>query len=145
MKKFALTLLVSTLVLGGCSNIGKTPITKTKSDKTQPGAVQQDNMTDSYTSLADFLRRNSSVSVTGVDPDIRLQIRGVNSLSADTRPFIYVNRNPMGRDYTRANNYVNPNNIKKVEVLSSLAQLVRYGQEGHSGVIIIHTKTAIPN
>ena len=90
-----------------------------------------------YTSLADFLRRNSNVSVKGVDPDIRLQIRGVNSLSSETRPFIYINKNPLGRNYVQANNSVDPNNIRKVEVISSLSQLTRYGQEGHSGIIII--------
>lgn len=94
-----------------------------------------------YTSLADFLRHNSNVSVKGSEQDIRLQIRGVNSINSDTRPFIYIDRNPVGRDYVKANNSVNPNNIKRVEVISSLADLTRYGQEGHSGIIRIHTKS----
>ncbi len=94
-----------------------------------------------YTSLADFLRHNSNVKVTGVDPDIRLQIRGLSSLTSDTRPFIYIDKNPSGRDYSRANNSVDPNNIKKVEVIASLSDLTRYGQEGHSGVIKVHTKS----
>ena len=94
-----------------------------------------------YTTLADFLRKNSNVQIHGIDPNIRLQIRGLGSLTSDTRPFIYLDRNPIGRDYTRANNAVNPNNIKKVEVISSLAKLARYGGEGHSGIIIIHTKS----
>jgi len=101
-----------------------------------------DKSTVNYTSLADFLRHNSNVSVKGTDTDVRLQIRGVNSLSSDTRPYIYVNNNPIGRDYTTANNAVNPNNIKRVEVLASLAELTLYGQEGHSGIIKIHTKSS---
>lgn len=100
-----------------------------------------DNQSIDYTSLADFLRHNSNVSVKGSEQDIRLQIRGINSITADTRPFIYVDRNPVGRDYVKANNAVNPNNIKRVEVISSLADLTVYGQEGHSGIIKVHTKS----
>ncbi len=122
------TVLLSFLMLCSCS-----------SNKEVANATSDESA--SYTSLADYLRRNSSVRVTGVDPDIRLQVRGVNSVSSDTRPFIYINRNPVGRDYTRANNAVNPLNIARVEVLSSLAELTRYGQEGHSGIIKIHTKS----
>lgn len=94
-----------------------------------------------YASLADYLRQNSSVSVKGSEQNIRLQIRGLNSINADTRPFIYIDRNPVGRDYTKANNSVNPDQIDRVEVISSLAKLTVYGQEGHSGIIKIHTKT----
>jgi len=121
--------LLSFLILSSCSSSSNARVST--SDKAEVN----------YTSLADFLRRHSSVSVKGVDPDIRLQIRGVNSLTSDTRPFIYIDKNPIGRDYSRANNAVNPNNIKRVEVISSLAELTRYGQEGHSGVIRVHTKT----
>jgi len=119
--------ILSLLMVTACST------TKTSGSYTKAEA--------NYTSLADFLRRNSNVSVKGVDPDIRLQIRGVNSLSSETRPFIYINKNPLGRNYVQANNSVDPNNIKKVEVISSLAKLTRYGQEGHSGIIIVHTKS----
>lgn len=141
MKKVALTLLISTSILCGCFSSSNTTETSKKSEEQESPIATADTDVVSYASLADFLRRNSSVSVTGVDPNIRLQIRGVNSLNADTRPFIYINRNPIGRDYTQANNNLNPNDIKRVEVISSLAQLVRYGQEGHSGVIIVHTKS----
>lgn len=105
------------------------------------GSSDANAQISNYTSLADFLRHNSNVSVKGSEQDIRLQIRGVNSINSDTRPFIYVNRNPIGRDYTKANNAVNPNDIDRVEVISSLAQLTVYGQEGHSGIIKIHTKS----
>jgi len=128
IKNISTYLVISILFLSGCSSkVGNNVSSSTK------------EINANYTSLADFLRRNSSVSVTGVEPNIRLQIRGVNSLTSDTRPFIYLDKNPLGRDYNRANNAINANNIKKVQVLSSLAQLTRYGQEGHSGIIIIHS------
>jgi len=138
MKKTVFTLIVLSLVFCACSSSKNSAAATSKTEKAP--AVKPDAENIAYTNLADFLRRKSSVNVTGVHPDIRLQIRGMNSLTGDTRPFIYLNNNPLGRDYAIANNYINPENIKRVEVLSSLAQLTRYGQEGHSGIIIIHTK-----
>lgn len=123
------------LVFSNCSTANKTAALS-NSDTTS---------VKNYTSLADYLRHNSNVQVTGVDPDIRLQIRGMGSLTSDTRPFIYVDKNPVGRNYTQANNTVDPNNIQKVQVIASLAELTRYGQEGHSGVIKIHTKSFSAN
>lgn len=99
----------------------------------------------SYATLADYLRRNTNLQLSGVDPDIRIMVRGINSLSSDTRPFIYVDKTPIGRDYIQANSYVNPNDIARVKVISSLSQLTRYGSEGHSGVIIIYTKNGVDN
>lgn len=125
----ALFLQISFLILCSCST----------TNNFDPPITGDQNL--NYTSLADFLRHNSNVSVKGSEQDIRLQVRGINSLTGDTRPFIYVDRNPLGRDYVKANNSVNPNNIKRVEVISSLADLTRYGQEGHSGIIRIHTKS----
>ena len=99
----------------------------------------------SYTSLSDYLRHKTNITVSGVEPDIRLQIRGMGSVTSDTRPFIYVDKNPIGRDYIRANNYVNANNIKRVEVISSLADLAVYGHNGHAGIIKIYTKSSPSN
>lgn len=130
-NRIILTLFFSALVLCGCNSTKNASQSTTTTD------------TKDYTSLADYLRRNSNVSVQGVHPDIRLQIRGVGSMTADTRPFIYVDKTPMGRDYSRANNYVNPNNIKRIVILSSLADLTTYGQEGHSGVIRIYTRSGV--
>jgi len=93
-----------------------------------------------YVSLSDYLRQNTNVSIKGEGPTTRLQIRGINSIKGDTRPFIYINKMPMGRDYNRANNNINPNNITRVEVISSLSRLAIYGEDGNSGVIKIHTK-----
>jgi len=125
--------LFSALLLFSCS----TATTATKSND----KVSVETSSQHYVSLADYLRRNSNVSVKGTGQDIRLQIRGMNSLTSDTRPYIYINRNPIGREYVKADNAVDPNNIKRIEVISSLAELTIYGQEGHSGIIKIHTKS----
>lgn len=123
------TLILSFLIFAGCSSTKST------------GASINETANVNYATLADYLRSNTNVAINGVEPNIRLQIRGISSLTSDTRPFIYVDNNPVGRDYSNAVNLVNPNNIRRVEVISNLAQLTRYGQEGHSGVIKIYTKS----
>ena len=133
-KKLTSLVLIGTLILCSCNG-----------SKSAVGSNNNTTNNTIYVSLADYLRRNSSVNVQGVHPDIRLRIRGVNSISADTRPYIYVDKTPIGRDYAKASNYVNPNDIKRVVVLSSLADLTTYGQEGHSGVIRIYTNSGGTN
>lgn len=98
------------------------------------------NSSITYTNLADYLRQNSNVAISGEGNLVRLQIRGINSIQGDTRPFIYIDKMALGRDYNKANSIVNPNNIKRVEVISSLSRLAVYGEDGHAGVIKIHTK-----
>jgi len=103
-------------------------------------APEHQNSNVTYLNLADYLRQNTSVLISGEGQSIRLQIRGINSAQGDTRPFIYLDRMPLGRDYVRANSAINPNNIKRVEVISSLSRLAIYGEDGNSGVIKIHSK-----
>ena len=122
-------LVLSFLVLCSCSS------TKSGGQPIQDAETMESN----YATLADYLRNNTNVAVNGVEPNIRLQIRGMSSLTSDTRPFFYIDNNPVGRDYARVSNAVNPGNIKRVEVLTNLSQLTRYGQEGHSGIIKIYT------
>ncbi len=133
------TVLLSFFLITSCST------TKNKSSSNvtsrQSTISEVDKSGRVYTSLADYLRTKSNIIVQGTGENVRLQIRGVSSLTSDTRPFIYVNKNPMGRDYSRVNNFINPNDITRVKVLSSLADLTRYGQEGHSGIVIIYTKS----
>lgn len=94
-----------------------------------------------YQSLADYLVTRSNVVVKGTGDNVQLQIRGMNSIMGDTRPFIYVDGIGFGRSYANVNRTLDPNNIKSVRVLSSLSELATYGENGNSGVILITTKT----
>lgn len=93
-----------------------------------------------YTSLADYLNTKSNVIVKGLGDNITLQVRGINSINGDTRPFIYVDDIGFGRSYANVNKTLDPNNIKSVRVLSSLSELSLYGENGNSGIILIYTK-----
>ena len=124
--------LILFVILGLCFGCATTdPVASDKLDK----------MDINYNSLADYLRQNTNVQISGEGALTRLQIRGINSIKGDTRPFLYVDKIPVGRDYNRANNAVNPNQIERVEVITSLSKLSIYGEDGNCGVIKIHTKT----
>ena len=136
---FTSTLILSLFLITSCSTTKNNSLSSETSSQSTISEVNKSSRV--YTSLADYLRTKSNIMVQGNGDNVRLQIRGVSSLTSDTRPFIYVNKNPMGRDYSRVNNFINPNDITRVKVLSSLADLTRYGQEGHSGIVIIYTKS----
>lgn len=129
MKQILQIMVIAFLAIGFNACTGTQTMTKEESES-------QIN----FTSLADYLKTKGGVLVTGTGSTVQLQIRGINSIQGDSRPFIYVDRTPMGRSYAIANQAVNPNNIKSVRIISSLSELAIYGEDGNAGVILIKTK-----
>lgn len=68
--------------------------------------------------------------------DVRIRVRGANSLSGDNDP-LYVIDGFVGGDF----NIINPNDIESVEVLKDASATAIYGSRGANGVIIVTTKT----
>ncbi len=95
-----------------------------------------------YTNLADIIRTKPGVVVKGVGNNVTFTIRGINSINLDTRPLFIIDNVPMGRDYARVNQAINPANVRSVQILKSLAETNRYGEEGRNGVIMIFSKTS---
>lgn len=91
----------------------------------------------SYTNLADILRQQVGVVVTGSGQNAIVQIRGMNSIMLDTRPLYVYDGVELGRDYTKANNTIDRATIRSVRVLSSLSEVNFYGERGRNGVIVI--------
>ncbi|MES2733712.1 MAG: TonB-dependent receptor [Bacteroidota bacterium] len=67
--------------------------------------------------------------------DVRIRIRGANSLSGDNDP-LYVVDGFVGADFTT----INPQDIASMEVLKDASATAIYGSRGANGVIIISTK-----
>jgi TonB-dependent starch-binding outer membrane protein SusC len=67
--------------------------------------------------------------------DVRIRIRGANSLSGDNDP-LYVVDGFVGADFTT----INPQDIASIEVLKDASATAIYGSRGANGVIIITTK-----
>ncbi len=94
-----------------------------------------------FNDLADILRQQPGLQVTGSGSNVKVSIRGQNSINLDTRPMYVINDVPVGTDYSQANNAVNVRDVDRVEVLRGLSSTNSYGGQGANGVIKIYTKT----
>lgn len=91
-------------------------------------------------SLADLLMKKGGLEIKAVGDDVRVRIRGNNSIQLDTGPLYVVNGIQMGRDYKIVNNAVAVNDIHSIRIKKGLSETTRYGNEGRNGVIEIRTK-----
>ena len=117
------------------------------------GTVKKSDLTGSLTSVtsANFKDQNvtrvdqvlqgraSGVQISNTvgapGGDVRIRIRGANSILGDNSPLVVVD-GFVGVDY----NMINPNDIKSVEILKDAASTSIYGSRGANGVILITTK-----
>jgi TonB-linked SusC/RagA family outer membrane protein len=67
-----------------------------------------------------------------------IQIRGINSISANSSPLIVVDGIPLP-NYDL--NILNPADIKSIEVLKDAASAAIYGSRGANGVVLVTTKS----
>src|SRR5690606_32469724 len=72
----------------------------------------------------------------------RLQIRGVNSISAGSTPLIVVDGVPLP-DFDL--NSINSADIQSIDVLKDAASAAIYGSRGANGVVLVTTKSGTPN
>lgn len=68
--------------------------------------------------------------------DVRIRIRGANSVLGDNSPLFVVD-GFVGADFST----VNPNDIQSIEVLKDAASTAIYGSRGANGVVLITTKS----
>ncbi len=64
------------------------------------------------------------------------QIRGINSISASTTPYIVLD----GVPFQGLTNDISPNTIESIEILKDASATAIYGTKGSNGVVIITTK-----
>jgi TonB-dependent SusC/RagA subfamily outer membrane receptor len=87
--------------------------------------------------VADLLRRTAGVSVQGSGNDVRILIRGVNSLVGDMQPLFVVDGVTMGNSYSYVAD-LNAHNVRSITVVKD-ADAALYGSRGANGVILIRT------
>jgi TonB-linked SusC/RagA family outer membrane protein len=73
-------------------------------------------------------------SVPGSTP--RAQVRGANSISASTEPFVVVDGIPFAGSF----NDINPADIASIDILKDVSSVAIYGTRGANGVILVTTK-----
>jgi TonB-linked SusC/RagA family outer membrane protein len=80
---------------------------------------------------------NTSSSIPGRQPSVT--VRGQNSISAASGPFVVVDGIPLTKSGGSLND-INPNDIASMEILKDASAVAIYGANGSQGVILITTK-----
>ncbi|MFY8004909.1 MAG: DUF4139 domain-containing protein, partial [Chitinophagaceae bacterium] len=86
---------------------------------------------------------NEEVVVTGygtADADKRIKVKGSNSLNGNNAPLYVVNGTIMEKEEA---DKINPNDIKKIDVLKDAAASAIYGSRARNGVIVITLKDGL--
>jgi TonB-dependent SusC/RagA subfamily outer membrane receptor len=83
-----------------------------------------------------------SVINNGVDPQIRIQLRGERHLSSDNQPLFIVDGLIVTSDFLIT---INPEDIDNVSVLKGASAAALYGSEATNGVVIFTTKRGSKN
>ncbi|WP_448697509.1 SusC/RagA family TonB-linked outer membrane protein [Mucilaginibacter sp. AW1-3] len=78
-------------------------------------------------------------SIPGKDPTASTTIRGRNSISATSAPYVVVDGIPLTKSGGSLND-INPNDIASMEILKDASATAIYGVNGSNGVILITTK-----
>ena len=78
-----------------------------------------------------------SIINNGVDPEIRVQLRGERHLSSDNQPLFVVDGIQVRSDYIAT---LNPEDVESQTVLKGATAAALYGSEATNGVILITTK-----
>lgn len=78
-------------------------------------------------------------SEVGADPVVR--VRGFNSISTNTSPLVVVDGYPVPDGLS----FINPQDVESIEVLKDAASAAIYGSRAANGVILVTTKSGIPD
>lgn len=97
------------------------------------------NVLQAVQGTAAGLKITQGSSVPGSTASI--QVRGVNSINANTSPLIVLD----GIPFFGTTNDINPNDIKSIEVLKDASAVAIYGTRGSNGVILITSKRGNSN
>lgn len=73
----------------------------------------------------------------GVDPGIRVVLRGYRHINADNQALIVVDGVPVRSDFLST---LNPNDVDNVTVLKGASAAALYGVEATNGVLVVNTK-----
>ncbi len=134
MKILKITLLsfFVLLSLGACH--------QTKKAGGESGVKQsKGNTSYAYRTLADYLRRDPKVRLSGSGDNLVVYIRSADTISGNFEPLFVIDRNTYASSYAEASRMVQVENVKSVRVLNANEGSAQFGMRGNNGVIIIKT------
>jgi len=83
-----------------------------------------------------------SIQNNGVDPSVRVQLRGERHLNADNQALLVVDGIESRIDFLAS---INPEDIETMTVLKGASAAALYGSEATNGVVIVNTKKGSKN
>jgi TonB-linked SusC/RagA family outer membrane protein len=81
---------------------------------------------------------NISSLNSGVLEDVKINMRGIRSLTGNNNPMLLLDGVPVGLGLL---NSINPNDVESVNVLKGTSAAAVYGPDARNGVIVVTTKT----
>ena len=134
MKKEIIYLVLASLcfVIIGCS------ATKSSASEKKE-AVAQKKEVNSNVNLIDRLRRYSGLSIRGDGQNAQIFLRGISSINNPREVLFIINGAQVG-NFSRAASQLNPQEIKRIEVLKNPSDIASYGFMGSGGVVLITTE-----
>jgi len=115
-----------------------------KRDKTTAVDQQMISERDASLTMADLLSRMAGVSVTGSGRNLKVVVRGRNSINMSSDPLFVVDDRIMGYGFSSVD-FLTPMMIKRISVLKDGASAAAYGARGANGVILIELKNNSTN
>lgn len=95
------------------------------------------NVMQAIQGVAAGINISQASSIPGDAPSV--MVRGRNSISSGTEPYIVVDGIPLSKTDGSIND-INPNDIESIEILKDPTAVAIYGVNGSNGVILITTK-----
>jgi hypothetical protein len=107
------------------------------------GGIAQDQATSLSNTptgtMADLLRQQPNLSVSGAGQGVRLQIRGKQTLGGASEPLMVVNGYRLGSGYEVVS-HLNPSDVSRINIIRDPNELVAYGIGSANGVVEILLK-----
>ena len=129
MKK-TITLLTLLLVFSssGCS----------ASKATIKEKVKVETPSNANISLLDQLRRYSGLIIRGNGQNAQIFLRGISSINNPKEVLFIIDGTQVG-SFSRGASSLNPQEIKRIEVLKNPSDIAAYGIMGSGGVVLVTT------
>ncbi len=137
ITRLATLLAIFALTLTACKTSENATSMANKKEDARKRTMVSDDVP--ATSMAELLRRQSSLTVTGSGDNIKVQIRGSRSFNTTNEPLYIVEGRRMGHDY-RSIVGIAPADVKRINVIRDPAELSSYGVGASNGVIEIYLK-----
>ncbi|MGN5954155.1 SusC/RagA family TonB-linked outer membrane protein [Sphingobacterium lactis] len=80
---------------------------------------------------------NVTTTSSGVFEDVKINLRGIRSLTGNNNPLLVMDGVPMELNYLSS---INPNDVDNVSVLKGAAAAAIYGPDARNGAILVTTK-----